>query len=299
MTETSQVWDGILTGDASLAPYSASEWADRTKLLKGLGATHPNYGVIAGTGDGNYPPLSVQAKSPVSANVEVKIGSALVDGYLYNNDAALTLAVGANASGNPRIDTVILRVDYVAQTVRAVVKQGTPAGSPVPPTLQQDATYWEIPLANIAVANGFASLAQTTITNRQRSVLSTAAGWQSVAYPINHVIGADYGASNHNFASGTAAVAVPFTLSGNMLLQDVVYRNDNSVGAKISDWGIYTQHTNDGQTSEHLLSLVAIGGGTTVTAGIENVVSPALPAPQILIPGAYWLIFRLTSSGSI
>lgn len=73
------------------------------------------------------------------------------------------LSVAANASGSPRIDSVILRKDTAAQTVRALVKQGTPAGSPVAPSLTQSAATWEIGVADIAVANGFVSLAQDTI----------------------------------------------------------------------------------------------------------------------------------------
>src|ERR1044071_3881223 len=136
MTESSHVWDGVLTGDATTAPYSAAEWAHREALLHGAGTVFPNYGVINETGDGTYSPLAVRAKSPASSNIEVEIGSALVNGRLYENTAALTFTIGANASGNPRIDTVVLRADFVAQTVRAAIKQGTPAGSPSRPTLQ-------------------------------------------------------------------------------------------------------------------------------------------------------------------
>ena len=132
MTERSEVWDGIILGDSTDAPYSSLEWAHRTALLKGIGSVFPNYGIISGSGAGTYPPLEVRAKSPASTNIEIEIGAALVNGRLYETTAAITLTVGANASGNPRIDTALLRVDYVAQTVRAILKQGTPAGSPAP-----------------------------------------------------------------------------------------------------------------------------------------------------------------------
>jgi len=46
------------------------------------------------------------------------------------------------------------------------VKTGTPAGSPTPPALvQSDGSIWEIPLARVAVANGFVSITAAEITN--------------------------------------------------------------------------------------------------------------------------------------
>jgi hypothetical protein len=294
MTETSQVWDGILTGDASLAPYSASEWADRTKLLKGLGATYPNYGVIAGTGDGTYPALSVQAKSPASTNIEIKIGASLGDGYLYNNDAALTLTVGANASGSARIDTVILRVDYIAQTVRAVIKQGTPAGSPVHPTLQQDATYWEIPLADITVANGFATITAANIFDRRRTIHSLASGWQSFALPLHVGYGLSYG-SSVSLTTANASRAIPVFLAGNMLINEIQVQHMTTAITYDVSWGLYVQDTNDGLTAENTLRLVAKGNGAGATAGTQVVTLAATPAPQFLAPGIYWLVLRWNS----
>lgn len=294
MTETSQVWDGILIGDASVAPYSALEWAAREELLHGIGSIFPNYGVLKGTGDGTYSALQVQAKTVVSANVEVEIGAALTNGRLYENTAALTLAIGANASGNPRIDTVLLRTDFVAQTVRAAVKQGTPAGSPVRPTLQQDATIYELPLADVAVANGFTVINQVDITNRQRAVHSINAGWQAIAHAGNYVPSLNYDAST--LGLGTAAFAAPILLTGNMLVQDVVLRHVTTNITYTIIWGIYAQDLNDGNTAENTLRLVASGSGSGTTGGTANLSLPATPAPQVLPPGAYWLVFNVTAA---
>src|SRR5262245_16342459 len=134
MTQSSQPWEGILVGDASIAPYSSTEWAHFWALIHGTGTQFPNYGVLRGTGDGTYEPLFVKQTSVSSAAVEVELGAALVHGRLYESTAAETLSIGANASGNARIDTVILRVDFTAQTIRLAVKQGTPAASPARPS---------------------------------------------------------------------------------------------------------------------------------------------------------------------
>jgi len=170
MTQASAPQDGILVGDASLAPYDADEWGLIWSKINGFGS-RANYGSILGYDNGTNYSLEVTATNPATSNVEVKIGAALVTGTLYWTDATETLAVAANASGNARIDTVILRKDYVLQTIRLIVLQGTPAASPVSPTLTQSAgSSWEIPLADIAVANGFTTIAQTDITPRAIAV---------------------------------------------------------------------------------------------------------------------------------
>lgn len=170
MTEHSVPQQGISIGDATEAPYTADEWGLVWSKINGF-ASRANYGVVFGYDNGTNFSLEVTQTGIASTNIEVKIGAALITGTLYWNDATATLSIGANASGNPRIDTVILRKDYVAQTVRLAVKQGTPAGTPVPPSMTQIAgVTWEIPIADIAVANGFSTIVNANITNRHEFV---------------------------------------------------------------------------------------------------------------------------------
>jgi len=166
MAETSRFWDGIAVGDAATAPYSSDEYARVQRDL--IRASEADSGPLLNTGVAPDLGLTVRATTPASASVEVTAGSAIVRGTWYNSSATETLAIGPNASGNPRIDTIILRKDYAAQTIRLVVLPGAPAVAPsVPALTQTDGVTWEIPLADIAVANGFATLANTTITPRR------------------------------------------------------------------------------------------------------------------------------------
>lgn len=164
MAERSLPWDGTTTGDAG--DYTGAEWQENQRHAIGLGAAFDaSSGVMWGSDllDTSKRGLDVEAQSPAAAAVNLRPGSAVVNGVLYINDAVKALSIAANASGSPRIDSVILRKDTAAQTVRALVKQGTPAGSPVAPSLTQSAATWEIGVADISVANGFVSLAQDTI----------------------------------------------------------------------------------------------------------------------------------------
>lgn len=294
MTQSSKPWDGILLGDASEAPYSSNEWAHIWNMLHGVGSVFPNYGIIPGTGDSSHAPLQVLETSAVSANVEIHVGAALVNGKLYENTATEALAVGANVSGNPRIDTVILRIDYTAQTTRLVIKQGTPAGSPVHPALTQSASIWEIPLADIAVANGFSTIVTANITDRRQYVRSTDSGWQPYVYGACHIPNAAY---NANLVS-MRQLAVPITVQGNMLIQDVTFISGALTNREI-EWGIYVQNLNDGVAGNSIVK--SLGGrynsGVNSNMTVGNPITiQALPGPVVVAPGSYWFIIDFDGS---
>lgn len=294
MTEYGLPFDGILIGDATKAPYSATEWARAWQLMQSLGSSFPDYGVFKGTGNGTNMPLDVLAMSPVSSSIAVQIGAALVDGRFYENTAIETLTVSANASGNPRIDTIVIRLDYVLQTVRLAVKQGSPAGSPVPPTMQQDASFWETPIADIAVANGFATLAQSTITYRARFADAGALGWLPFAYPLHYITGATYSSSSLTLVATGGSIAVPFHIAGSMLLQQVsAFRASGSGANYVLGWDIFVQDVNNGRTAENTPRW--LGGSGTVSGAIganQNVNVPASPGPIVLAPGMYWVVLQ-------
>lgn len=103
---------------------------------------------------------------PAGAFVNVLPGAALVDGTFYLSDTTEQVNIPANASGQDRIDTVILTKDTTAQTVRLGLLAGVPAAVPVPTALTQNALIWEIPLADVYVANGFVSIGVNDVTPR-------------------------------------------------------------------------------------------------------------------------------------
>lgn len=296
MAETSYVWDGILLGDATNSPYSAAEWTALWNLLHGVGDSFPNYGVLKGTGPGTFDPLNVHQTSIASTNIEVVAGSALVNGWLYKNSATVTLPIGANASGNPRIDTVVLRVDVVAQTVRLVVKQGTPAGSPARPALTQTpGGTWEIPLADIAVANGFSTITDSNISQRQRSVQSLANGWSPAAYPLNFVHNTAYTATFDTINANGRAVAIPFHVRDNLLLESLTVQFVASSPSSTYPirWGLYVQDVNDGNTAENTLRKIFFNDVSVVFVtgvALRKTLSAGNPIP--IAPGTYWVVVQ-------
>jgi hypothetical protein len=101
--------------------------------------------------------------SSSTKNVTIGPGAAWIHGHYYKNDANLTKTLADNTSGYTRIDRLVIRLDWVNNTISLEIKQGTPSGSPQPPALSQTfGSIWEIPLYQISCPNGFANSAACT-----------------------------------------------------------------------------------------------------------------------------------------
>lgn len=86
-------------------------------------------------------------------NVKVRDGEALVRGHYYNSTGAETLSIAVANPTNPRIDSVVLRLDPTANSILLAVLTGTPGVSPSAPALTQtDSGIYEQLLANVSVA---------------------------------------------------------------------------------------------------------------------------------------------------
>ena len=89
------------------------------------------------------------ASSPVATNT----GAAYVHGFPYWNTTSKDTAI-PTPSGNTRIDRLVLRAGWSAQTVRITRIAGT-EGSGTPPALvQTDGTTWDNPLYQASITTG-------------------------------------------------------------------------------------------------------------------------------------------------
>jgi hypothetical protein len=109
-------------------------------------------------------------------NVKVRAGESLVRGHYYKSTAVETLTITAADLTNPRIDSVVLELDPVANTILLKVLAGTPASSPVAPTLTQtDSGIWQQLIANVAVAANVFSIEDADVTDERKFLLSVPA----------------------------------------------------------------------------------------------------------------------------
>ncbi len=144
MAELSRPWSGIVTGDSG--PYSDDQWTDVwSHLISPAVATD---GVF-------WDQLAELNLIDLPATpITLESGRALVDGTWYQSTSTISIAIGSPAV-NPRIDRLVLRKDWVLQTVRLTVITGAEGASPVPPALVQvDGTTWDLPLWQIRITVG-------------------------------------------------------------------------------------------------------------------------------------------------
>lgn len=108
--------------------------------------------------------------------VKVKSGQALIRGHYYESTAQETLTISAADLTNPRIDSVVLRLDPTANTVVLAVLTGTPAASPSAPALTQtDSGVYELRIANVAVAAAAVVISAGNVTDT-RTIFSAWTG---------------------------------------------------------------------------------------------------------------------------
>ena len=142
-----------VTGDRQ---YSAGEWRDYFESLM-------TNGVVTYTTN----ELIVKQQAVANKTVYVDLGSMLINGTMRILDTTQNVTITDNTSGNARIDRIVARLNYTDRKIEFGVLTGTPAGSPVAPTLTRNTTVWELSLAQIAVANGFSTIVTANITDER------------------------------------------------------------------------------------------------------------------------------------
>ncbi len=100
--------------------------------------------------------------------VKVRPGVAYVRGHFYDSDAEEVLPISEADPANPRRDRVVLRADFVANTIVLAVLQGAPATTPAPPVLTQSTSRWETPVAIVDVPAGAATIAAANVVDERR-----------------------------------------------------------------------------------------------------------------------------------
>lgn len=141
MAELSLPWDGLLTGDAASAPYSAAVWG------KIIGSTsrasaHADRCVV-------FHELQELEVTGATSPVAMASGRAVVDGTYYENDADAVIII-PTPSGAARIDRVVLQKDVVAQQVRVHRVAGSEGGA-APSLTQTPGVLWEAPIAEVTI----------------------------------------------------------------------------------------------------------------------------------------------------
>ncbi|MBY6874540.1 phage tail protein [Clostridium botulinum] len=119
-------------------------------------------------GNGVFPnPANQLQVVAVDNNMQIRIkqGLAWINGYLYENTDDYIFKLDPADGVLNRIDRIALRLDFLERRIKAIVKKGQYASSPVAPVLQRDSDAYEIAIADVYVRAGVISIIQSNITD--------------------------------------------------------------------------------------------------------------------------------------
>jgi hypothetical protein len=140
MAETSFFWDGIITGDHG--PYNDAQFST---LISSIFQSHRTTQSVL---KGSMGELVVT--NPTGLTIRMASGKALIDGKPYTNTANKDFVLGTPNAGK-HYYTLVLRKDFSAQTVRAIMLGPDIFAPPV--VNQSDGCVWEVSIATIAVSS--------------------------------------------------------------------------------------------------------------------------------------------------
>lgn len=96
--------------------------------------------------------------------ISVGTGLAWINGHLYENNTTKSLTLETGDSYH-RIDRIVTRLMVAERMIETQVVKGTPAITPVAPTLLRTDEYWDIGLAEIYVASSAIAVTDSNITD--------------------------------------------------------------------------------------------------------------------------------------
>jgi hypothetical protein len=198
MTEKSLFWDDGATGDQAYSPYDSNEfslsWLERVFAAYNTGYVVPSYGSD----------LDISVNTGADRALILSSGAAFVKGYFYENSSTVNISLAENVSGSPRLDRIVLRVDWEERTVRVEVLEGTPTATPTLPELTQEAgEVWEETLYYVWVEPSAGVFSELDIHDEREFGLS----FKKVSSKKNYIVNSEFMAwSGYN--SGVSA-AIP------------------------------------------------------------------------------------------
>lgn len=155
--ERSSFFNAVLSGETYDRVYTAEDYARY-------------FGSFIGNGVFPTPSTNLQVVADsTSMDIALKAGKGWINGYFYENTEDLTLNVGVADGVLNRIDRVVLRLDFINREIKAYVKKGTFASSPVAPNLTRNSDMYELGIADIKVNKGVTKIVQADITDLRQN----------------------------------------------------------------------------------------------------------------------------------
>lgn len=139
MTEKSAFFNGVVDGDAINAPYTSAYFA---QILKSAYAT--SGAVVLPEQLNNLAVIAAAGRT-----VSILAGRAVIEGYWYENSAAVSLTLDQNTSAYGRFDRIAVEIDTATDICTIVAIRGVPSSAPAIPALPVCSTKYYMTLARI------------------------------------------------------------------------------------------------------------------------------------------------------
>lgn len=217
MTERSRFWGGTTIGDATVAPYDAE-----TEFAQVLMSLSEANGITTDRSCVFRDELAKLIVTGAASPVAVGTGRALVYGTWYENDAGVNVAIPTPAAST-RIDRIVLRKDWVAQTVRITRIAGVEGGG-APAITQTAGVTWDMPVAQVSITTG----GVITITDerdfipRFHAAQATHSVGQTVTHNVELIVALNtdrFDSDNfHDVVTNNSRLTVPTGLDGVYLI---------------------------------------------------------------------------------
>jgi len=152
MTKVMRFFDG--------SQYSESDFAKFMKRIMkhdGVLATNgvdPAYGGAFWPGEHNPPNMSV----------DMSPGIAWIQGGEFESDQNANIIL-SDSTGLPRYDRIVVRLNWIANSIDFAVLEGTPNASPTLKALTRTDSQWELEICNIYVGAGVTAIYQDDIVD--------------------------------------------------------------------------------------------------------------------------------------
>lgn len=117
---------------------------------------------------------SLQVFAGSGMEVIVQPGRAMLDYHYMENDDTMTLTLAAGGTQD-RIDAIVARLDMTNRLCEIAVVTGTPAATPVRPTMRRTDVIKEYMLASVYVTKLSSEITQANITDTRPD--TTVCGW--------------------------------------------------------------------------------------------------------------------------
>lgn len=129
-------------------------------------------GVAVGVGTG----LQVKATNPVSMEVLVGTGGALIKGRQLTNTSDHSITLTSASTTITRVDSVVVQLNLPLRQVSIVYKEGTTS-------VQRDTNIYELQLATITVPQNAATITSANITDKRAN--TTVCGYSTPFTEVN------------------------------------------------------------------------------------------------------------------